>query len=266
MKSKILKIIFLYGTIKPIELFTEVYMIRIGICDDLISDIEKMQAHIERYAKETSFAAEVKAFSTNDEIIGAIENANEYDLLFVDIYMEALNGVDLVRKIKKSGVQSRVIFFSTSKEHGVDAFSVNAIQYLIKPVNYEDFKNAMDIALIDKAHSEEYIKVFVGNEIITLKLNNIIYSETQRNYQYIYTADGNLIKTRMSCTKLCEMLAVNHKFAKLGASFIINLDYVTSISSDYVCLKEGKKISVPRDAFSPFKQRYIDFYMKDGAL
>ncbi len=241
-------------------------MIRIAICDDLISDIEKMKVHIARYEKENSLATDVRTFNTKDEIITAIENANEYDLFFADIYMETLNGIDLVRKIKKNGVQSRVIFFSTSKEHGVDAFSVNALQYLIKPVNYEEFKNAMEIALDNKARSEEKIKVFTGKEIITVKLDNIVYSEAQRNYQYIYTKDGNLIKTRMSCTKLYEMLGAHSEFVRLGASYIINLDYVTSISSDTVCLKDGKKIPVPRGSYADFKQRYVDFYMKGGIV
>ncbi len=240
-------------------------MIRIAICDDLVPDIEKMKAHIARYAEENSLQTDVKAFNTKEGIISAIENAEKYDLLFVDIYMDSLNGIDLARKIRKKGVQSRIIFFSTSKEHGVDAFSVNAIQYLIKPVNYDDFKNAIEIAFGYKARKEKKIKVLNGSELITIAPENIIYSEAQRNYQHIYTSDGNLIKTRMSCVKLYEILG-GYEFVKLGASFIINLDYVTSISSKAVCLKNGKDIPMPRGSFTLFKQRYLDFYMKGGAL
>ncbi len=223
-----------------------------------------MKNHIARYEKESSLQIDVKAFNTKDEIIYTLEHANEYDLLFVDIYMETLNGIDLARQVRKDGVQSRIVFFSTSKDHGIDAFGVNAIQYLIKPVDYASFENAVKIALADKLRHEESIKISADNELVTINLDSFVYSEAQRNYQYIYLADGSLQRTRMSCKRLYEMLQSRYEFVKLGASFIINLDYVTRISSKTARLKDGKEIPVPRGSFALLKQQYVDFYMKGG--
>lgn len=165
-------------------------MIRIAICDDLIADIEALKTHILQYAKENSLQINIMAYSTPSEILTALKRADTYDILFLDIYMESLNGIDLARHIRQQGIKSRIIFFSTSNEHALAAFGVNAIQYLVKPVDYAAFTNAMKLALIDKAHREEAISISFGNEVLKIPFENIMYVEAQRNYQYIYLVNG----------------------------------------------------------------------------
>ncbi len=239
-------------------------MIRIAICDDLVTDIEKLKTHITRYSKENSLQISVMAYSMQNDILNALKKADTYDVLFLDIYMESLNGIDLARHIRKQGVKSRIIFFSTSEEHALAAFGVNAIQYLVKPVEYEAFANAMKMALIDKAHREEAISIEYDYEVIKIPFENIIYVESQRNYQYLFLTNGEPRKTRMTCSELFDYMRDRMEFVRAGASYIINLEYVVKINSKDIELANGKKIPMPRGSYALLKDKYINYFKPGG--
>ncbi len=235
-------------------------MVRIAVCDDLSTDIEIIKAHIIRYGNENSVQISVMAYSEQNDILNALKKADTYDIIFLDIYMEALNGIDLARHIRKQGVKSRIIFFSTSNEHALDAFGVNAIQYLVKPVKYDDFVNAMKLALVDKTHREEAISIQCGMEIVKILFEKILYVEAQKNYQIIYLKDGSSKKTRMTVSELYEYMKERDEFVRVGASYILNLDYTIKITSKDIEIIGGKRIAVPRGAFSTLKKQYLDYY------
>ena len=239
-------------------------MIRIAICDDLTADIEKMKTHIIRYSKESSLQINVMSYSGQNDILTALKQADTYDIIFLDIYMESLNGIELARHIRKQGVKSRIIFFSTSEEHALAAFGVNAIQYLVKPVEYEAFTNAMKMALIDKAHREEAISIEYGHKVIKIPFENIVYVEAQRNYQYLFLTNGEPRKTRMTCSELFDYMRDRPEFVRAGASYIINLEYVVKINSKDIELTDGKKIPMPRGNYTVLKDKYINYFKPGG--
>lgn len=239
-------------------------MIQIAICDDLISDIEELKTHINRYGKENSLQFGVMAYSTPADILAALTQADMYDLIFLDIYMDSLNGIELARHIRKQGVKSRIIFFSTSNEHALDAFGVNAIQYLVKPVQYEAFANAMKLALIAKAHREEAISIVTGNDVMKIPFDKIVYVESQRNYQYIYLENGETQKTRMTCSELYDFMRNRPEFVKVGVSYIVNLEYVVRVSAKDIDLTDSRKIPTPRGCFAGIKEKYIQYFRIGG--
>ena len=78
-------------------------MIRVAICDDIPEEIEKLKVHINRYANENQMQISVSGFSSAEDIIFALDNSATYDVIFLDIYMDALNGIDLAGRIAKQG-------------------------------------------------------------------------------------------------------------------------------------------------------------------
>lgn len=236
-------------------------MLKIAICDDLASDIEMIKAHINRYAAGESIKVNIENFSEEEDILMALERYDEYDILFMDIYMKSLNGIDLAKTLKKPGMKSRIIFFSTSLDHFRDAFGVNAIQYLVKPVGYEEFVNAMKIALTEKFYRDEAISIQCGTEIVKILFEDILYVEAQRNYQILYLKNGRSQRTRMTSSELFQHLRGRNEFVRGGASYILNLDYVIKITSNEIEIINGKMLPVPRGAYSRLKEQYLDYYM-----
>lgn len=241
-------------------------MIKIAICDDIPEEIEKLKVHINRYANENQMQISVSGFSSADDIISALDNSAMYDVIFLDIYMDVLNGIDLAGRIAKQGKRSRIIFVSTSLEHALDAFGVNAIYYLVKPVSYDAFCNAMDIAMAEKLRAEKHITVPSGTGAVRVELDSIVYIEAQKNYQNIHIENKAIEKTRMTNQAIYEMLGESNNFFRLGASFIINLDYVVKITPQTIYFKYGETVQIPRRCYSELEQRYYAYYNMGGMM
>ena len=89
---------------------------------------------------------------------------------------------------------------------------------------------------------------------------NILYVEAQKNYQLIYLKDGGSQKTRMTVSELFEFMKEREEFVRVGASYILNLDYTIKVTSKDIEIIGGKRIAVPRGAYSTLKEQYLDYY------
>ena len=233
-------------------------MIKILICDDNYEDMTKLRDSIARYSLENNMSFNIDGFNDSDEITAALEKSGDYDVIFLDIYMEALNGINLAQLVRENNKSVKIIFFSTSKEHALEAYGVNAVQYLVKPVEYAELKNAMDL-ILDK-HADKSLSFDTSDGIIKIKLSDIMFSDTQSHYQSITLTNGNVYRVRMSCAALYNMLADNEEFTRVGASFIINLNYVVRITQNKTEFAGGYSLPTPRRSYNELKQRYIDYY------
>lgn len=239
-------------------------MIKIAICDDINKEIQALTSHIDRYAQENSLSFSVSPFSMQEDIVDVVRRSTEYDIIFMDIYIDALNGIELARKLNERGAKSRLIFVSTSTDHALDAFGVNALQYLVKPVSYDAFKNAMNIALENIMRSASAISVVTGDGVHKIAFDSFIYAETQRNYQriHIYGADDKT--TRMTSTELFNSLCDRPEFARVGVSYIVNLQHIEKIVPYEITFSNNCRISVPRRVFDSIKDTYFKYFMWGG--
>ena len=100
-------------TIKTInhEKRKEPYMtVKMAICDDECLDIEKLESHIAAYAQKNNLTFELTKSQSHREILHTIQQADQYEVLFLDIYMNALNGIELVKQLRSSGCNTRIVF------------------------------------------------------------------------------------------------------------------------------------------------------------
>ncbi|MCI8372598.1 MAG: response regulator transcription factor [Lachnospiraceae bacterium] len=233
--------------------------VKMAICDDECLDLQKLETHISTYAQNNNLIFELTKSQNQREILHTIQQADQYDILFLDIYMNALNGIELVKQLRSNGCKTKIVFVSTSKEHALDAYGVNAVQYLVKPLSYNQVENALDL-LLPKEEAENSIILSAGSHMLKITLSELIYTETIGHYQQIILTNGVLEKVRISCTALYEMLGGKKEFVRLGASYIINIEYIKRITYHYVELEENHSIHIPRGRYKDIKKKYFDYY------
>ena len=234
--------------------------LRILICDDIPEEAENLRGHLLAYGTAKGVSMDITACCDGSQIIDALEQSRGYDIIFLDIYMDRLNGMSLARQLRKHNSDSRLVFFSTSMEYALEAFGVNATQYLVKPVAYDAVENTMNQVMRGMNQAEEVISLTASSGIANLKLADLVCSETQRHYQVITLADGRQERVRISCSALFEQLSHRPEFVKLGASFIVNLQYVLRLTATNVELTTGSQFPVPRGAYSELKKKYFDYF------
>lgn len=237
---------------------------RILICDDMPKEAEKIENLIKAYGEKKNIEFETDCFSNISDILSALTQKCEYNAVFLDIYMDGLSGMDFARLLRKKNSSISIVFFTSSKEYALEAFEVNAIQYLVKPVTYEALENALNIIFQNMLKNEAVISINTEQGSLKIKLSDIIYSQTQYHYQQIVLSNGEKLKVRISNATLFEQLDGKGCFVKAGSSFIVNMQYIMTFSGTDIILDNGEKIPVPRRSFSQIKKTYIDYYLGGG--
>ena len=238
-------------------------MYLIALCDDEADAIQKTEDMLGNYQREhkwLDFA--IERFENADMLLNQAKEENYMpDLILMDIYMPDKLGTEVAKELRSMGNESRIIFLTASREHALDAFGVGAVQYLVKPVHEEDLYRVLDMLLKDITEERnKYILIKTDGRIQRVYVNSIVYCEAQRKTQYLYIEGGTKYTLHLTMAEIYGMLSSYQEFVRTGAAYIVNLEYIDSLNSQYISLVTGKKIYLPRGAYKGLKQQYFSYY------
>ena len=220
-------------------------MIKCIAIDDESLALKQLSGYIEK----TPYLQLLGKFDNAIDAIGFLRN-NQVDLMFVDIEMPELNGMEFVKSLNNP---PKVIFITAYSEYAVEGFRVNAVDYLLKPIGYADFLKSAEKAnalfstavntIEEKAKEEKTIFVKSGNRHIRVKIAEITHIEGMREYVKIHRLNNTGIMTLMSMKKLEDTLSKD-RFMRIHRSFIINLDFLNKIERSRIIFDDGTYIPV----------------------
>lgn len=242
-----------------------------ALCDDETAELNKTEKILNDYEQEhpeVDFI--IERFESADELIYRIEDKNYApDLIFMDIYMPGPGGVsdslgmEAAKKLRDMGSKAKLFFLTTSREFALEAFDVEAFQYLLKPISQERLFGALDKFLeSEEEERKRYILLKKEGRFVKVAVNDIVCCEAQGKTQCLYFADGKEYRQRMTMMELYELLSPYQEFAKIGVAFIVNLEYVDSLSAQDICLTGGRKIYLPRGAYKGLREQYFNYFCK----
>lgn len=237
-------------------------MYRIALCDDEPAELHKTRTMLDAYrARHPEYAFEVQAFTSIKAMLFANGSAADFDLLLLDIYMPGQTGIEGARQLRERGFDGTIIFLTTSKEHGVEAFGVEAVQYLVKPVVESRFYAVLD-KIFEKMEEENrrFIALRTEKEIRRVAVRDIVYCEAQDHSPNINLSSGEVLRSRMKLAELQALVGEFEDFVRVGSIYLVNLSYVDTLSAKEMALTTGKNIYLPRGSYSKLKERYFKFY------
>lgn len=239
-------------------------MYRIALCDDVEAELDRVEELLVEYEREKANRKyRIERYKSAEALLAVIEKQQEMpDILLLDIFMSGKTGLEAAEEIRKRGVKAPLIFLTTSSEYALEAYEVDALQYMVKPVEKEKLFHAMDIAFQSIQKKKEdviLIKVAGGSRQITP--NSIVYCETQKNYQVLHLTDRDL-KVRMTGGELYGMLERFPQFCRCGSSFILNLGHVIAVDREEISMDDGRRIYVPRNRAAEFRKIYFSYYFE----
>ena len=242
-------------------------MYQIALCDDETEELNKAENILEKYREQhKALDFSVQRFTDAEEMLQKVRKKEyEPDLLFMDIYLPGRLGIDVAKELRSMGNGCRIVFVTTSKDFALEAFRVDADQYLVKPVMEEELFSVLD-RIFDKAgrKQKKYLSLQAGNRIHKVPMQEIVFCEAQKKSQCIYLADGSQLQVRMTMAKIYDMLAGSPEFVKAGMSYIVNLEHVDSLNTSELQLDNGGKIYLPRGSYHPLRESYFGYYCGDG--
>lgn len=235
-------------------------MINFAICDDSMEHINILENYLYKIGK-TKLTCDV--YQSGEEFLLAYKNNNrQYDVIFLDMEMKQLNGIETGNQIREYDEHVIIIFVTSYKEYMQKSFECAPFRFLLKPINFEELKEVFD-KLCQKLSKQRKVFNFIENKSrVRLFCDDIIYFESQGHWILIYTKD--------SIHKICK--SMNDLYAQLDPeiffrvhkSFIINFHYVKRIKGNttnlYYC---DKLIPISRSYKKVVIKQFTEFVEKE---
>jgi two-component system response regulator LytT len=233
------------------------------------------------FIEQTPFLKLIGRFASAVEALKAI-HAQKVDVLFLDIQMPDLNGIELARVLDNSKANKpRIIFTTAYNQFALEGYRVDALDYLLKPFNYEEFLHAANKALayaelveksntpaatpatvtsvIEERIEDEYLFLKVEYQLVRISLNDILYIEGLKDYVKVWLKSAEKPILSLTSLKSLEEKLPSKKFMRVHRSFIVSLDKINSITRN--ALQIGKvNITVGdqyKEAFGQFLSKWV---------
>lgn len=243
-------------------------MINIAICDDEKVWLEDAVVRVNQYFSEVSdIPAKVHSFNYSDDLLDKIEDHKNYDLYILDVIMPGTTGIELGKRIRELDKKALIVYVTTSRDFAIDAYSVYAFNYLVKPLAKDKLYEVLEDAVkILSERQNKAVSVKTKNGVQQLLFDDIIYTELVDRCCCYYLKDGSVIvanQQRASFTDIMMPLLKDSRFCRCGASFVLNLYYVKSINKDCVTFRNGTELnSLPKNACSNVLSTWLDYWME----
>ena len=235
----------------------------IVICEDNKNDLNLLYTCIERFFREISCPVKIITYENGDSLLKEIDVLKRMDvkIVFMDIYMPGSSGIDVAGKIRETDSEIVIILTTRSLDHGLDAYSVYAFQYFVKPVCYPKVKEVLGKCNALFAESILYIEVMSSRLLVKVIIRDILYIEIFDHTCLIHTA-ASTIKSYNSLDEIEKMLgAVNggSSFLRTHRSFIVNMRHINDIAENDFLLVNGAAVPIRRNGRMAIKQAYMDY-------
>jgi len=222
---------------------------------------------VEEYLQINYLNADLKAFSHPDKLLQYCETENA-QLYLLDIVLPIMSSVQLGQEIWLLDREAQIIFATTAPEYALDSFSVNPLNYFIKPVDREKLFATLTLALNRIRADEQNIMIKAKNGLHTVSVSSVVLCE-YANHSVKYTlTTGEKIETMTIKGSFAEHIApllVDRRFIQPHSAFLINMCRVEKLSRDGITMHGGAFVPVSGKLFSNVKRAYIDYRLKDGS-
>lgn len=210
-------------------------MIKVAVCDDDSEIAEELKAFLIAYEKAHDTAFSIFCYSDGDELL----SEQRFDLIFLDIEMERVNGFDAASQIRAKDMNVPIVYITSHNGYFERAFKVHAFEYITKPLEWDRLSEVMDdFFALDNNSDDAELQVFTDGGFIGVRLNDIycITAEAKKKV-YLYTESEKFV-IRENLQDIYDKLNKT-QFYMPKRGFILNLKYVQRLQNDYVIVMKN---------------------------
>lgn len=234
-------------------------MIQIAIVEDEPQYVQTLKGYLERYEKEHGENFSITVFSNGMEIVDRYK-AN-FDVILMDIKMRHMDGMTAAEKIRAIDQEVIIIFITNMNQYAVRGYSVDAMDYMIKPISYFSFSQRLERALVRlQKREKKFVTVSIRGGALKMEISQIYYIESQ-NHSLIFHSERGEFVSSGKLSEMEELLAAHH-FFRCNKGYLVNLEYVDGIQNN-CALIQGRQLSISRYRKSEFMAALTQ-YIRDS--
>lgn len=235
-------------------------MLSIGICDDEMLECCSMAKLIKEIMEEKKIPFIMSQFYHGEDLLQAAE---DFDIIFLDIMMYGMNGMETARLLRDNGFHKILIFISASRDYILDAYDVEAFYYMIKPLERNKLSRLLERSVQKlEPDSEDFILIGKERQMKKLLLKDIYYFEIRGRIVSVHGAEG--VFDYYEKISVLEQALSKKGFFRCHKSFLINLKHVNTYNHQEVTLDNGANIVIAKRRWEDFCKEILDYMKKSG--
>ena len=236
---------------------------RVAVCEDNELHREMFSCMLERYASEKSIQLTVTPYKNGLNFLYDVEDGAYFDIVFLDIYMEDILGIDIAHKLRAGGYRGSIIFLTVSPDFALESYDVDADSYLLKPLSYAKLKTVLDGITYEAAPCT--YQICQRSSVINLAFHEILYIESQNSKCIIHTVSG-VNYTAYKTLNTIENELHSSSFFRCHQSFLVNLEHVKQIDKEFL-LQNGEIVPIRQRGLKPAREAFVGYTaQKQAAL
>ncbi len=228
-------------------------MIKIVICDDSRDDVSFLTSCVSEWSRQSGIEVSAQTYSSAEEYL--MKSTEEGDILLLDVEMKSLSGIELAKNLRKNKVKSEIIFITSHTEFIGEGYEVDALHYLIKPVEKHKLFTVLDKAAAKLTREREYIIVKSDESQLKIYLDEICYCEARLHETDVHTKTGT-VTARESFGTFCGKLGEG--FFRVHRSYTVSLKSVREISRKTVTMDDGTSLPLSRGLYDKLSEAFIN--------
>ncbi len=234
---------------------------RIAVIEDERAHRDLLLFYLERWSREQG-GEEIYTFETADSFWFAYEENRCFDLLFVDIQMPGMDGMELAKRVREKDRDVLIVFTTGITDFLEEGYEVEALHYLVKPLSEEKVRLCLEKA---KGRRQLTSYVVLHTEDETLKINDrsVNYAEARGHGCILGLAGAGELEVKESLSEL-EKLLNGREFVKCHRSYVCRIGNIRHIGKDEIVFDDGKRIPVSRRLYGEVNRRFIEFFRREA--
>lgn len=242
----------------------------LAIVDDLETDLQSLNHLLADYLEPRHIVHEISLFASGEQFFSHY-NPKQYDILFLDNQLKGISGMDIARRVRSQGDDVPIIFITVEESYALEGYSVQAVDYILKPVSRERLFTTMN-RLIERHKFRHTIEIKESRIVRHLPVDDILYVRSIGHFLEIYRmVSDEMIKPYMTLEYFLSLL---HQMGEYGDSwnglrfqnccrgYIVNLDYVRSLEAKDFVLTDGSKIPISRSKYKEMQIAYANYLFR----
>jgi DNA-binding LytR/AlgR family response regulator len=206
-------------------------MIHVALVEDDTDYTEKLRNYLKQYEKERDEKIRVTAFSDGEDIV--LNYKADYDIILMDIEMKFMNGMTAAEEIRKKDTEVVIIFITNMPQYAIKGYTVDALDYVLKPVSYFALSQRIDRALTRvRRRSKKYLTIANKGGAMKLDISKICYIEVRNHDLIFHTGEGSY--TTRSSLRDVENSINSKMFFRCSNCYLVNLEYVDSFRDNNI--------------------------------
>ena len=231
----------------------------IAIVDDQQADRKELSQLLDGYLKRRQLQARLTEFSSAQSFLQQFA-PGAFQVIFLDIYMPGMNGMDAARRIFEEDPACRLIFCSTSHTHAVESYTVQAAYYLTKPLDSLRMEQAMDVACAALLRDSRSLRVRCAGVEAEVLLRDILFADCSLERARLHLRD-RVLAVDGRTTDVFARLTQDERFLNCNRNTAVNMDWVERVLEDDFLLRGGQTVPIRHRGRGALKKAYLQYVL-----